>query len=72
MQQIVKLAGGDQLECGHYQVVSPYRSRLASEGYEQELVWCVECSDWSRLIPVQTAREIVQESLDNPDSSVLE
>jgi len=39
------------LDCGHEQVVSSYRVRVASEGHEQHAVFCVTCSEWARLAP---------------------
>lgn len=46
-----KLAGGNLLACGHYQVVSNLRSRFAAAGRVQHPVFCIECDDWSDLLP---------------------
>lgn len=46
-----KLAGGKALSCGHTQVLSEHRMRLAAAGYEQSPVFCVECGDWSNILP---------------------
>lgn len=58
-----KLAGGNPLECGHSQVLSDHRTRLASAGFEQKPAWCVECEDWRRVIP---------QEVDTSDNDVLE
>lgn len=39
-------AGQLMLECGHKQRVSDWRIRLASEGKDQHMIWCVVCDDW--------------------------
>jgi hypothetical protein len=46
-----KIAGGNLLDCGHYQVLSAYRLKLSAYGQEQSSVWCVECQDYTRLAP---------------------
>jgi hypothetical protein len=42
-----------QLDCGHSQIVSALRVRLANAGHEQKPVYCVQCNDWTRLSPVE-------------------
>jgi len=46
-----KLSGGQLLECGHSQVLSEFRQRIALSGLEQRPVWCIECTDWTRVLP---------------------
>lgn len=46
-----KLSGGSRLSCGHQQVLSPYRIKLATAGLEQNPVWCLECDDWTNVQP---------------------
>lgn len=46
-----KLSGGTHLECGHTQVLSEYRLALAHAGAVQRPVWCIECEDYSTVVP---------------------
>lgn len=54
-----KIAGGNQLDCGHRQVLPAYRLVLSAAGIEQAPVWCVECEDYTRLAPGVATQEQV-------------
>lgn len=49
MTEIQKLSGGSPLECGHTQVLSEYRQKIAAAGYDQFKVFCIECDDWTKV-----------------------
>lgn len=63
-----KLAGGSLLSCGHYQVLSDHRVKLAAAGLEQKPMWCIECAGWQRVIPAENHDDIV----DTSDNDVLQ
>ena len=57
----MEIRDGITLECGHQQIVSEFRVKLATEGREQHRVWCVECNNWSRIEPFYMHDIVVDE-----------
>lgn len=47
-----KLSGGSELSCGHTQQLSERRLAIANAGQEQHSIYCMDCEDWSRVVPV--------------------
>lgn len=52
-----KLGGGNTLACGHTQIISQFRFAAYKAGLEQRPVWCVECNNWSQIIPAPIEEE---------------
>ena len=71
-----KLSGGNLLECGHTQVISTFRYAAYRTGRNQRPVWCVECNNWSNILPVpitdEPQEETVDEGVDSPGGIVLD
>jgi hypothetical protein len=66
-----KISGGSPLECGHQQVISAFRYSANQMGINQRPVWCVECNDWSNILPAPTLVAL-DEEVDNPGGDVLD
>lgn len=63
-----KIAGGNILDCGHQQVVSEQRQRVAATGVEQRPVWCIECNAYQRLAPYYIVEPADVSELEDPDN----
>jgi hypothetical protein len=71
-----KISGGNPLECSHTQVISAFRYAAYQSGRNQRPVWCVECNDWSNIVPApitdEPQEEDVDEGVDSPGDIVLD
>jgi hypothetical protein len=63
------------LECGHTQPLSAFRLAAHYAGYNQRPVWCIECNNWSNMVPapiIEPKEEEPVDEVDNPGGIVLD